>query len=64
MLDISPFPAVVNVNVTVPAVVSASEGMYVAPKVQDCSGEKVPVPEVAQVPPVAIVTLIQQGKHL
>ena len=27
MLDISPFPVVVNVNVTVPAVVSASEGM-------------------------------------
>ena len=45
-------PVVVSVSVTVPADLSASDGLYVAFSVV-ASGVSVPVPEEVQVPPVA-----------
>jgi hypothetical protein len=46
-----PLPVVLNVNVTVPALISAALGVYVAFNVF-AFGEKVPVPDVVHVPPV------------
>ena len=49
-----PFPVVVAVSVTVPAAISAADGMYLEFS-DTLSGAKDPVPELVQLTPVATV---------